>query len=70
MQHPETALGSSQIKILKTLSAAKDSYIALETDRAMEKLWKKGFVRWQAVGKAKEWQITKQGCEALERRLG
>lgn len=67
MKYPEPALGSSQIKILKTLQAAGD-FVVMETDRALEKLWKKGYIRWQSVGKDKAWAITKDGLEVLERR--
>ena len=69
MKHPEPALGSSQIKLLKALKSANGSYISLDDERALEKLWKKGYVRWQAGSKGKEWSITKPGLEALERKL-
>ncbi len=67
MKYPEPDLGSAQIKLLKTLKAAKGSFIPLDDERALEKLWKKGYVRWQAAAPGiKEWQITKTGLEALE----
>jgi hypothetical protein len=68
VKHPEPPLGSSQIKTLQTLKAAMPNFVAMETDRALEKLWKKGYVRWQVAGKDKEWTISKQGLDALERK--
>lgn len=70
MKHPEPALGSSQIKVLKALKAAMPNYVSLKDERAIDKLWKKGYVRWQSMKAAqtKEWAISDSGLKALERK--
>lgn len=69
MKYPEPALGSAQIKILKDLKAA-NGYIETGDERAIEKLWKKGYVRWQAGAnpKVRLWAITQAGLDALEKK--
>jgi hypothetical protein len=70
VKYPEPALGSAQLKILRDLKDANGNYIETGDERAVEKLWKKGYVRWQAGAnpKVRMWSITKAGLEALERR--
>lgn len=72
MKYPEPALGSAQLKILKDLKAANGNYVETGDERAIEKLWKKGYVRWQAGPdpKVRVWAITKAGLEALEKKTG
>lgn len=65
-------MGSSQVKILKELrEAGRDVFVTMEDERALDKLYKKGYVRWQAGEKQgqKAWAITDTGRDALEKRL-
>lgn len=70
MKYPEPALGSAQRKLLQTLRDANGAFIEVkDNDRAMEKLWKKGYVRWQSGAKGvRAWAISKTGIEALDRK--
>jgi DNA-binding PadR family transcriptional regulator len=69
--HPEPNLGSSQVKILKDLKKLESGYGEVPGDhlaRALDKLYNKGYVKFQTVNGKKVWAITKQGVEALDRK--
>jgi len=70
LSYPQPVLGSSQRKVLQALKdAGENQYVSIDAERALEKLWKKGWVRWQSGEKtnSRVWSITKAGLEALER---
>jgi DNA-binding PadR family transcriptional regulator len=69
--HPEPNLGSSQIKILKDLKKLGSEYGEVPHDhlvRALDKLYNKGYVKFQTVNNKKLWAITKQGIAALDHK--
>jgi len=69
--HPEPNLGSSQIKILKDLKKLGIEYGEVPEDhlaRALDKLYNKGYVKFQTVVGKKVWAITKQGIAALDHK--
>lgn len=74
MKHPEPALGSSQILLLKRLIAAgAGNYTDIQEkhlQRGLDRLYSKGYVRWQASPKGKQWAITEAGQDAVYRRDG
>jgi DNA-binding PadR family transcriptional regulator len=66
--HPEPNLGSSQIRILKDLKKLWPEHGEVREkhlERALDKLYNKGYVKFQTVNAKKVWAITKQGIEAL-----
>lgn len=69
--HPEPNLGSSQRKILKDLKQLGSEFGEVPQEhlvRALDKLYNKGYVRFQTVGKKKLWAITQQGVTALDNK--
>lgn len=77
MKHPEPAIGSSQLLLLKRLIAAgSGNFMSIQEkhlQRGLDRLYSKGYVRWQASpkdNKTKQWAITEAGQDAVYRRDG
>ena len=64
MKHPAPDLGPSQRKVL-TLLSEKDQPIEENLARAVDRLYQKGYVKFQVVNDVRWWSITQHGRDAI-----